>query len=338
MFFEERSTCLPTKGYERAKRCVARISSIKIHRSDHFQTRTWGTINLPIGNYSLLFYVATTDIFQRTFALDDIAVTSCDYQPYEPLPGYSLLTLSCDFDNDTMCDMENGDGFSKPTFNFTVVTGDTMPNPDLGPTRDHTSNSSTGGFLYWDRQLPFTTSDQGRVHPANTILQNFGMCLRFAYYVNSTAVDKNGTVVSVSAGGCYATGLWSVNLDDSQGWQLAVIPMLAFTCAETFYFDVWQVEPVPVSVAFDDIEIAQCKSFEPTTTTVSTTTSTTVPTSISTPRSSTSTATVTTQSSTTSTTSTPFIITTTRNDANRQISLCAFSWVLSYVLLLMMDC
>ena len=273
--------------------------ALRIHPFYHFRTRTWGTINLPIGDYSLLFYVTTTDTLQRTFALDDITVTNCDYPPYQQTPDYALLSLSCDFDNETTCAMVNGDRFSKISFNFTLMTGDAVPNRDLGPTRDHTSNSSTGGFLYWNRQLPFTRTDSGRVHPANDILQNLGMCLRFAYYVNSTAVNKNATSLSVSVGGCMAAQLWSLSLDDSQGWQSAVVPMFGNPCAVTIYFDVWQSELVPVSVAFDDIEINQCRSFEPTTTTTLTTTTTV-----------TSTTTVTISDSTTSTTVTTLVPTT----------------------------
>ena len=36
------------------------------------------------------------------------------------------------------------------------LTGDTIPNRKLGPTRDHTTNSSSGGFVYWNQQLPYT--------------------------------------------------------------------------------------------------------------------------------------------------------------------------------------
>ncbi|CAF2523039.1 unnamed protein product [Rotaria sp. Silwood2] len=82
-----------------------------------------------------------------------------------------------------MCDMTNGDQFTKPTFNFTVMTGDTIPDRSLGPTRDHTSKSSSGGFIYWNRQLPFIPGDNGVVEPSKTIQQNTGMCVRFAYYV-----------------------------------------------------------------------------------------------------------------------------------------------------------
>jgi hypothetical protein len=219
--------------------------------------------------------MASAEYYRRSFAIDNIVIISCEYKPYQPATYYSHLSLSCDFDNATMCDMTNGDQFTTPTFNFTTVTGDTVPNRDLGPVRDHTNNSTTGGFLYWNRQLPFTSQDFGRVQPSITILQNLGMCISFAYYAKSTAVNKNGTLLSVSSGGCYGKQIWSLNLDDSQGWQTVVVSLPAFACAETFYFSVVQSNPIPVSVAFDDIEIDQCDTFISTTTTTTASTITT---------------------------------------------------------------
>ncbi|CAF4349964.1 unnamed protein product [Rotaria sp. Silwood2] len=144
---------------------------------------TWGIINLPVGYYSLLFRVDYSDIVDGSYALDNIEITSCDYPTSSLTPYDSFLSFSCNFDNQTMCDMTNGDQFTKPTFNFTVMTGDTIPDRSLGPTRDHTSNSSSGGFIYWNRQLPFIPGDNGVVEPSKTIQQNTGMCVRFAYYV-----------------------------------------------------------------------------------------------------------------------------------------------------------
>lgn len=286
---------------------------------------------------------------RRLFAIDNIDITSCDYPASEIDPYNSLISFSCDFDDSTMCGMINGDVSPRhqPTFNYTVYTGETVPNKDLGPTRDHTSNSTTGGFLYLDQKLPFTVTDYGVVYPPKTIEQNFGMCVRFAYYVKSTAINKNGTTVSVSPGGCYAATLWYRSLDDSQGWQTVVVPVLNYACAETFYFDVNQVEPTYVSVAFDDIEIDQCSTFDPTTTTSTTTTSTMAPTT-TTARPITSTSTMTTDISTdtptetsseytvTSTTpesiSTTIPIVTTPSNAHRLLSLNGYNLIIIYFL------
>jgi hypothetical protein len=241
--------------------------------------RSWAIMNLPVGEYSLLFRVDNTDLIQSSFALDNIAVTSCAYAPY-PLSLYNtLLSFSCDFDNLTMCDMVNGDQFLTPKFNFSLTTGETVPNPELGPTRDHTTNSSSGAFLYWQRQLPFARWDSGIILPSKPIEQNQGMCIQFAYFVNSSAVYSNATVLTLSTRGCYGANLWLKSMERSEGWQVVTVPVREFACAETFYFAVTQQASVPVSVAFDDIAIAQCSSFNlPTTTTsITTTLSTTTP-------------------------------------------------------------
>ncbi|CAF1313350.1 unnamed protein product, partial [Rotaria sordida] len=275
---------------------------------------TWSIINLPVGYYSLLFRVDYSDSGDGAYALDNIEITSCDYPTSSLTPYDSFLSFSCNFDNQTMCDMENGDRFTTPKFNFTLMTGDTIPNRNLGPTRDHTSNSSSGGFLYWNRQLPFIPGDNGMITTSKSIEQNTGMCIRFAYYVKSLAVNKNATNLMLSTGGCYGATRWYVSMDDSQGWQVVKVPVLQFACAETFYFSVSQDEPIEVSVAFDDIEIAQCSSFNPsTTTTTATTTSTTQSTS-------TTTVPTTTTTSTTQSTSTTTVSTTTTTSTTQSTS------------------
>ncbi|CAF3905109.1 unnamed protein product [Rotaria sordida] len=255
-----------------------------------------------------------SDSGDGAYALDNIEITSCDYPTSSLTPYDSFLSFSCNFDNQTMCDMENGDRFTTPKFNFTLMTGDTIPNRNLGPTRDHTSNSSSGGFLYWNRQLPFIPGDNGMITTSKSIEQNTGMCIRFAYYVKSLAVNKNATNLMLSTGGCYGATRWYVSMDDSQGWQVVKVPVLQFACAETFYFSVSQDEPIEVSVAFDDIEIAQCSSFNPsTTTTTATTTSTTQSTS-------TTTVPTTTTTSTTQSTSTTTVSTTTTTSTTQSTS------------------
>ena len=280
--------------------------------------RSWAVMNLPIGEYSLLFRVDNTDVARSSFALDNIAITSCDYAPYPMSPFNTILSFACDFDNLTMCDMVNGNRFSSPTFNFSVVTGETVPNPELGPTRDHTTNSSSGAFLYWQRELPFVPGDFGDISPSTRIEQNLGMCIRFAYYVNSSAINRNGTTLIVSAGGCYGSYLWIHSMDNSEDWQVVTVPVKGYACAETFYFDVTQKDPVPVSVALDDIEIAQCSSFDPPTTTTSTSSTTSSPTtSASTTSTSTSTTKITSSTSVTSTTSTAPLTTSQTSDSTR---------------------
>ncbi|UJR32376.1 hypothetical protein I4U23_019838 [Adineta vaga] len=170
---------------------------------------TWGIINLPIGEYTLLFRADSTDVIPLSFALDNIAILSCAYPSTERSSYENLLSFSCTFDDLTMCNMINdADTSVSSRFNFTVFNGETLPDKELGPSRDHTTNSTTGGFLYWNRNLPFTAKDVGRVYQSTSIAQNLGMCVKFSYYVKSATVRKNGTQISLSAGGCYGASLW----------------------------------------------------------------------------------------------------------------------------------
>ncbi|CAF1154720.1 unnamed protein product [Adineta steineri] len=289
---------------------------------------TWGIINLPIGYYSLLFRVDNLDMNPRSFALDNISITSCDYPPSQLTSYDSLLSIACDFDDLTMCNMVNGDGSSEPFLDFIVITGDKIPNRNLGPTYDHTTNSSAGGFLYWNRELPYLPWSNGRIHPFKPIEQNLGMCIRFAYYVKSLSINKNGTMLALSTGGCYGTTIWSQSMDNSQGWKVAIIPVKEYACMEAFYFDVTQSEAIEVSIAFDDIQIDQCGIIDPTTTT-STTTTTTVTTTTTT--SSTTTQSTSTQHMTTAT----FPHSTTRSsNAEQLISIHGFFLMILYFCIL----
>ncbi|CAF0741683.1 unnamed protein product [Adineta ricciae] len=273
------------------------------YRSDQ---RTWGIAQLPIGDYSLLFRVDSSDNYRSSYAIDDVSVTSCDYPPttfYED--GAALLSFSCDFDNLTMCGMLSEDRFMKSTYNFTAMTGETIPDRSLGPFYDHTTNSSTGGFSYWDRRLPFTSSDMGYLFPAYSMASNLGMCIRFAYYVKSSVDNKNSTQLAVTTGGCLGAMLWSTSLDDSRGWQVVVIPAPDVACMESYYFSVYQRGTVRVAVAVDDFIIDQCSMFTTTTTTTSTTTTTTTTTTVTSTTTTTSTTVSHTTQSTTTTTTAP---------------------------------
>ena len=282
--------------------------------------RAWGVINLPIGNYSLLFRVNTESSYPYSFAIDDINIISCDY-PLSSISYDSLLSFACNFDNLTMCDMVNDEKSS--SLNFTVMTGDLIPDQELGPTRDHTMNSTSGGFLYWSQQSPVNMSDRGRVYLSKTIEQNSGMCIRFAYYVKSKSDNNNTIVIRLSADGDSSTGLWYQSLADSDGWQLVLVPLAKAANTITFYFDVYRLEAILTSVALDDIEIDQCDSFITTTTSTVTTTTSTL---------STITSTSSTSTETTSTTSVSTSTTTSSNDASQLFSLNVHYLIFDYFL------
>jgi hypothetical protein len=89
---------------------------------------------------------------------------------------------------------------------------------------------------------------------------NRDMCIRFAYFVNSTNVQPNeqNTEIHVSARGCHIETLWSVELDNSDGWQLVTKSLHPTACTQGIYFRITQKRPSRVAVAFDDITLAQC--------------------------------------------------------------------------------
>ena len=72
-----------------------------------------------------------------------------------------IAPFACDFENDTMCGMQNGTWFDPrlPLYNFTVVTGENVPDKELAPVADHTHNSSSGHFLYWHRPMNASHTD-----------------------------------------------------------------------------------------------------------------------------------------------------------------------------------
>ncbi|UJR06996.1 hypothetical protein I4U23_011284 [Adineta vaga] len=176
-------------------------------------TSTWDVINLPTGNCTPLFRVFNGDQYISTFAIDNIAIMSCDYPSFQPTSYKTLLMFSCDFDQSDMCSMTNTGPMLKPTFNFMLST-------------DQTHNSTLGGFLYWNRQLPLTLQDSGRI------------------MISKTLVGDS---------------------DDSQGWQLVLVNFYYSLDEKIFYLYVNQSTSIPVSIVFDDIKIDLCNRLSPTT-------------------------------------------------------------------------
>lgn len=273
----------------------------------HLYLRSWLIINLPVGHYSLLFRLETSPIFTSSFVLDNIAILSCDYPPWTlPPDDTSFLSFLCDFDDRSSCGMTNHVGSSSaPSYNFSVFTGETVPKPQLGPTRDHTTNTAGGGFLYWNQRLPFVPVASGWIDLGRAIEQTSSTCLQFAYYVKSSLSNKNATTLNLFTSGNTTQVLWTQSLDDSQGWQLVTLSSPEKIVQRSFHFTVKQDILADVSVAFDDIAIQQCASLPFTTTTTTTTfTSSTTTTSTTTSTSTTSTTTTTTVTTSTTTQST----------------------------------
>ncbi|UJR32684.1 hypothetical protein I4U23_020143 [Adineta vaga] len=219
---------------------------------------TWGIVDLPLGSYSLLFHVDSKSTDLSSFALDDISVTSCNYPFSEMTSSPSLLSFSCNFDQSMQCEMENGYLGVINSFNFTIFTGDTIPDRQLGPKNDYTTNSSSGGFYYWNRQSNLSADDFATFSSLKTIERNADMCIKFAYFVKPLVVDGNETILTLDGLKCSRENVWTKSVVDSQGWQLISIHLENYVCAEQFYFSVFVETAKKVAVAFDDIRFAQC--------------------------------------------------------------------------------
>lgn len=184
---------------------------------------------------------------------------------------HGISAFACDFENDTMCGMQNGAWFDPklPLYNFTIETGENVPDKELAPATDHTYNSSTGHFVYWHRPINATHTDMDGYLSTPMFELHEHMCLNFAYYVKSSNESiTNGTYLIVHLKGCYTTTLWVMHTDDTLGWKTAQIQLNDLTCNITISFDVSPNMLDAVSVALDDISVDICPRYKTTTTPV----------------------------------------------------------------------
>lgn len=233
--------------------------------------RSWAYTPLRLGNYSLLFQMSSNEEIDSSFALDSISIHSCQYlQKY--LDPTSRLQFACDFDSnfDRTCGIRDDDTDFDPqsTLKYTIQSPDTIADRELGPRQ--TTGWSGPWFLYWSRsEQTSSTLINGQVKTP-VIETNRDMCIRFAYFVNSTGVqpNENNTKIHVITRGCETVLVWSLELDHSYGWQLITTNLPPIACTQTIDFQMTQQRPTRVAIAFDDITIAQCGTFDVLTTTV----------------------------------------------------------------------
>jgi hypothetical protein len=210
-----------------------------------------------------------------SFALDSISVSSCGY-PQTYFDGTSHLEFACDFDSprDSTCGIRDDytDLNPQSVINYTIQSPNSINDRELGPRR--TTGWSGDYFLYWSRSeqtSPILIAGQFKTPLIET---NRDMCIRFAYFVNSTDVQSNekNTKINILARDCHIATLWSIELDNSYGWQLVTKSLDDIACTQAIYFQITQQRPTRVAVAFDDITIAQCGTLNVLTTAVPPTT------------------------------------------------------------------
>jgi hypothetical protein len=234
--------------------------------------RSWAYTPLLIGNYSLLFRMDSDYEVSSSFAIDSISVSSCGYlQQY--FYGTSSLDFACDFDSpmDNSCGIRDDytDFQPQSVINYTINSPNSIRDRDLGPRQS--TGWSGDSFLYWSRSDSTPSTLINGQFKTPLIETNRDMCIRFAYFVNSTNVQPNehNTEIQISARGCHIATLWSVELDNSDGWQLVTKSLHPTACTQGIYFRITQKRPTRVAVAFDDITIAQCGTLNVLTTTQS---------------------------------------------------------------------
>jgi hypothetical protein len=180
--------------------------------------------------------------------------------------GESSPIFTCDFEDGTMCEMQNSDG----SINFTVATGQTLVHMALGPAFDHTLGTTLGHFLYW-----YHSSEIVRVRADGQVFTTFSLqpnlCLKFAYYINSISTPDNLTALDVTLSGCSEGLISSVKVIESNGWQTIQTKLPDDSCTAILYFYVSSNATEAVSVAVDDISIDICAMTSPSPTTGDTT-------------------------------------------------------------------
>lgn len=240
--------------------------------------RSWAYAPLRRGNYSLLFRMDSDYEVNSSFALDSISVSSCGY-PQQYFTSTSHLEFACDFDSsmDHSCGIRDDyiDFLPQSVINYAIEAPDTINNGELGPKQN--TGWSGKWFLYWSRSDVTSSTLINGQFKTPSIETNRDMCIRFAYFVNSTDVqpNENNTKIQVSTRGCHIETLWSIELDNSFGWQLVSKSLHPTACTQSIYFRITQKRPTRVAVAFDDMTIAQCGTLNVLTTTVPPSTTTT---------------------------------------------------------------
>ncbi|CAF0839606.1 unnamed protein product [Didymodactylos carnosus] len=233
---------------------------------------SWGVTNLLLGQYYVLFRVDNSNLSSGWFAIDEIKVSSCENPKAEvsdEATMTSVLVFECYFSNSFFrCEMEN-DEFN--SYNFSVHTGETIPDKEMGPLVDHTSGTSSGSFIYWDFD-PKILTNRINIHDIIQTLAvelNSGMCLRFSFYLKTSIIDDRSAEITLSVSGdsqCFENILWSRTFSgtnsSSRGWETVNLALAPIVCTSKFQFHINQSQetprPISVSFALDDILINQC--------------------------------------------------------------------------------
>ncbi len=180
-----------------------------------------------------------------------------------PHRGAGAPMYKCDFEDCTMCEMNNQQNVS---VNFTITTSDQTMSVDkkLGPSMDYTLQKPSGHFLSWYSPSKEThvANDGLIMTPSINIMPN--SCLRFAYFINSSKTLDTLTTLVVGVFYCGQTSnLWEIETGNTLGWQMVEQQLTTKQqCSSTtqFFIFVSSNTTQGVSVAFDNIVVDICQT------------------------------------------------------------------------------
>ena len=287
------------------------------------------SLGLPLitisGNYGNKWYVSQTSVASPSstwqavfeviggkgplgnFAIDDIKITK----------GNCPMPASCNFEYGTLCEFTNP---SYNQINWLISKGSTSTSWLTGPSIDHTTSSSTGGFALLNTNLPIQTGWKGALESEVILGNGSPQCVRFWYHMYSLLSTNMGTLNVYVKDVATMTSLkiWTVTYSQGSTWQEGKFPVNR-TQSYQIVFEGIKGSGVG-NIGLDDLQLfpsSYCsvlptKADALSTTTTRTTSTTTTTTTTSTTSSTTETTTtmpVTTTASATKTSSLPIIST-----------------------------
>ena len=176
-------------------------------------------------------------------------VADCPNGEEEAACGYN-----CNFENGTCRWVSNNGG----AFQWTRFRGAT-PDSNTGPSRDHTTNSANGYYMYTDASNGTRNSQAYLTSPL--LRSSSAACqLSFWYHMKGLAV---GTLSVYKQEGYRKTFLWNTKRDHGDRWYQAIVPIGRMTAP--FQMSITSVRSFSVlgDIAVDDIQFLHCAPPDP---------------------------------------------------------------------------
>ena len=195
-----------------------------------------GSLGLPLvtinGNYGNKWYVSQTSVASPSstwqavfeyiggngllgnFAIDDIKITK----------GNCPTPASCNFEYGTLCEYSNP---SYNQINWVVSKGTASTSYLTGPSIDHTTSSSTGGFALLNTNFPVQSGWKGALESEVIPGNGSPQCVRFWYHMYSSYSTYMGTLNVYIKDVVTMTNLkiWTVTYSQGSLWLEGKFPV-----------------------------------------------------------------------------------------------------------------